>query len=175
MKSFSRLLTSAAALGGLVLLFASSDLCAEPADAAPRVIHAAALSAGSIQGVVQDENGVPVRGAVVWALGATTTFDVTDGSGRFALRTLSPGAYLVRARLNGFVTSQGKIIDVRPSSRASSSIALRHAKTPSPEVPVLAAGVGPSGAEGSPVPLNAPASAPDAAPGATSGATTGND
>jgi hypothetical protein len=165
MNSLSRLLTSSAAIGGLVLLFASSDLAAEPA--APPAVHVAAFSAGSIQGVVQDENGVPVKGAVVWALGATTTFDVTDGSGRFALRTLSPGAYLVRAHSNGFLASPGKIVDVRPSIRASSSIALRHATTPSPEVPVLAAGVGPSGAEGSPVPLNAPASAPDAAPGAT--------
>jgi TonB-dependent receptor-like protein/carboxypeptidase family protein len=184
MNSLSRLVTSAAAVGGLVLLFASSDLSAEPVGAEPvgaepaagPAVHVAALSAGSIQGVVQDENGVPVRGAVVWALGATTTFDVTDGSGRFALRTLSPGAYLVRAHLNGFITSQGKIVDVRPSSRASSSIALRHATTPSPEVPVLAAGFGPSAAGEAPAaPANPPASAPKAIPGATSGATSGND
>jgi hypothetical protein len=168
MNSHSRLMTSA--VGGLVLLFASSAPCAELA--APPAVHVAALSAGSIQGVVQDENGAPVRGAVVWALGATTTFDVTDGSGRFALRTLSPGAYLVRAHLNGFVTSQGKIVDVRPSSRASSSIALRRATTPSSEVPVLAAGIGPSGVGDAPP--NAPASAPDAAPGAAPAAS-GND
>jgi hypothetical protein len=174
MNSLPRLMTSAAAVSGLVLLFASSDLGAEPA--APRAVRVAALSAGSIQGVVQDENGVPVRGAVVWALGATTTFDVTDGSGRFALRTLSPGAYLVRAHLNGFITSQGKIVDVRPSSRASSSIALRHATTASSEVPLLAAGIGPPGAaEATPAPPNAPAGAPDGVPGATPGATSGND
>ena len=162
-------MTSAAAVGGLVLLFASSDLAAEPE--APRAVHVAAVSAGSIQGVVQDENGVPVKGAVVWALGATTTFDVTDGSGRFALRTLSPGAYLVRAHSSGFIASPGKIVDVRPSGRASSSIALRHATTSSPEVPVLVAGVG-SGPTEAPTP---PPNGPDAPPGATSGATSGND
>src|SRR5580700_8732653 len=168
MNSLSRLMTSAAAVGGLVLLFASSDLAAEPA--APPAVRVASLS-GSIQGVVQDENGVPVKGAVVWALGATTTFDVTDGSGRFALRTLSPGAYLVRAHSSGFIASPGKIVDVRPSGRASSSIALRHATTSSPEVPVLVAGVG-SGPTEAPTP---PPNGPDAPPGATSGATSGND
>src|SRR5580700_8442433 len=174
MNSLSRLMTSAAAVGGLVLLFASSDLAAEPA--APPAVRVASLS-GSIQGVVQDENGVPVKGAVVWALGATTTFDVTDGSGRFALRTLSPGAYLVRAHSNGFIASPGKIVDVRPSGRASSSIALRHATTPSPEVPVLVAGIGSSGPASS-GPAEAPTpppNAPDSTPGATSGATSGND
>jgi TonB dependent receptor/Carboxypeptidase regulatory-like domain len=174
MNSLSRLMTSAAAVGGLVLLFASSDLAAEPA--APPAVRVASLS-GSIQGIVQDENGVPVKGAVVWALGATTTFDVTDGSGRFALRTLSPGAYLVRAHSNGFIASPGKIVDVRPSSRASSSIALRHATTPSPEVPVLVAGIGSSGPASS-GPAEAPTpppNAPDSTPGATSGATSGND
>jgi hypothetical protein len=174
MNSLSRLMTSAAAVGGLVLLFASSDLAAEPA--APPAVRVTSLS-GSIQGVVQDENGVPVKGAVVWALGATTTFDVTDGSGRFALRTLSPGAYLVRAHSNGFIAPPGKMVDVRPSSRASSSIALRHATTPSPEVPVLVAGIGSSGPASS-GPAEAPTpppNAPDSTPGATSGATSGND
>src|SRR5580700_7339224 len=159
MNSLSRLMTSAAAVGGLVLLFASSDLAAEPA--APPAVRVASLS-GSIQGVVQDENGVPVKGAVVWALGATTTFDVTDGSGRFALRTLSPGAYLVRAHSNGFIAPPGKIVDVRPSSRASSSIALRHATTPSTtEVPVLVAGIGSSGPPSS-GPVETPTPPPNA-------------
>ena len=49
------------------------------------------------------------------------------GTGRFELRTLLPGAYLVRAHLSGFLASRGKTIDVRPSSRASSSIAMRRA------------------------------------------------
>jgi Carboxypeptidase regulatory-like domain len=168
MSSLSRLMTSAAAVGGLVFLFASSDLRADPAGPPPEPTgRVAAFSPGSIQGVVQDEKGVPVRGAVVTVLGATTTFVVTDGSGRFALRTLSPGTYLVRAHFKGFITSQGSIVEVRPNSRASSSIELRHAMTSSSTVPVLAAGIGAPEAE--PPAADAPATVPDAAGGATSG------
>jgi hypothetical protein len=173
MSSFSRLMTSAAAVGGLVLLLTPSDLQAEgggsPAEPIGRV---AAFSAGSIQGVVRDENGAPIRGALVSALGATTTFAVTDGSGRFALRALAPGTYLVRAHLNGFVTPQGTTIDVRPSSRVSSSIALRHATTSPPAVPVLPAGIG---LEATPEALPAPPDGSSGAPDTAAGATSGND
>ena len=98
---------------------------------------------GSIHGIVQDERGAPVAGAMVSALGATTAFAVTDRSGRFELRTLSPGPYLVRAHLAGFVASRGQVVDVRPSARASSSIALRHCERRGDvRCPLLAAGVG---------------------------------
>jgi hypothetical protein len=172
MSSLSRVMTSAAAVGALAVLFATSGLRAERATPqAEPVGRVAALSAGSIQGVVHDEHGLPVRGAVVSALGATTTFAVTDIGGRFELRTLSPGPYLVRAHLNGFIAPQGKVVDVRPSSRASSSIALRHATTaPGATVPVLAAGVGPSGvSEPAAAQPNVPANVPDTATDATSG------
>jgi hypothetical protein len=173
MNSLSRLMTSAAAVGGLVLLFTPWEVRAEAADPSGEPVgRVAAFSPGSIQGVVQDENGVPVRGAVVSAIGASATFALTDGSGRFALRTLSPGAYLLRAHLNGFITSPGTIVDVRPSTRTSSSIALRHAVASSSTVPVLAAGLGPSQGDAPPPPPNAPASVPDTPTGRTS---SGND
>src|SRR5207237_10875980 len=101
------------------------------------VTQIASLAPGSIQGIVQDEKGAPVAGAMVSALGATSAFATTDRGGRFELRTLSPGPYLLRAHLSGYLASRGQIVDVRPSSRASSSIALRRA----PSSPVLAAGV----------------------------------
>jgi hypothetical protein len=108
------------------------------------VTHIASIAPGSIQGIVLDERGVPVAGAMVSALGATTAFAVSDRGGRFELRTLSPGPYLVRAHLTGFVGSRGQVVDVRPSSRSSSSIALRHvsASAPATPPPVLAAGIG---------------------------------
>ena len=55
---------------------------------------------------------------------------VTDRAGRFELRTLSPGPYLVRAHSSGFIASRAQIVDVRPSARSASSIALRHSPTP---------------------------------------------
>ena len=137
-------LIAAAAVGGLALLCLSA---AARAQSAPQyVTRIASLASGSIAGVVQDDTGVPIPGATVLALGATTAVTVTDRSGRFELRTLSPGPYLVRARVTGFMISRGQIIEVQPSARSTSSIALRHATTtkapPILAPPVLAAAVG---------------------------------
>jgi hypothetical protein len=94
------------------------------------VARVASLAPGSIEGIVHDEKGAPVAGAMVSALGATTAFATTDRGGRFELRTLSPGPYLVRAHSSGYIAPRGQIIDVRPSSRVSSSIGLRHVSAP---------------------------------------------
>lgn len=129
------------AVGSLVLLCASAAT-ARAQSATQPVTHLVSFAPGSIHGTVQDETGAPVPGAMVSALGSTTAFAVTDRSGRFDLRTLSPGPYLLRAHLSGFVTSRGQLVDVRPSARVASAIALRHVGTAS--TPVLTAGMGPA-------------------------------
>jgi hypothetical protein len=143
MRSVPRV-TASAVVGGLVLLCLPVDVRAQGASLARPVTHIASIAAGSIQGNVQDEKGAPVAGAVVSALGASTAFAVTDRSGRFELRTLSPGPYLLRAHLSGFVASRGQVVDVHPSARSSSSIALRHAAGAATALsyPVLVAGLG---------------------------------
>jgi TonB dependent receptor/Carboxypeptidase regulatory-like domain len=115
-------------VGGLVLLCTTVVMRAQGPQPVTRV---AALAAGSIEGVVHDEKGTPIAGAMVSALGATTAFATTDRGGHFELRTLSPGPYLVRAHSSGYIAPRGQIIDVRPSSRVSSSIGLRHVSAPS--------------------------------------------
>jgi hypothetical protein len=87
---------------------------------------------------VFDEKGAPVAGAMVSAVGASSAFATSDRAGRFELRTLSPGPYLVRAHLKGFTAPRGQIVDVHSSSRASSSIALRHSSS----YPIMQAGLG---------------------------------
>jgi hypothetical protein len=172
----------AAAVGGLVLLF---QLPAVWAQASPQAVtRVAALASGSIGGVVQDEKGTPIPGAMVSALGARTATAVTDRGGRFEIRTLTPGPYLVRAHVSGYIGSRGQVVEVRASTRTSSSIALRQAGPVSnvspmnpvahvPSIaasrPLLAAGVG--GAVGSeapaaavPAPATVPASAPTPQP-----------
>ena len=129
------------------------------------ITHVASLATGSIQGMVQDEKGLPVAGAVVSALGATTAVALTDRTGRFELRTLSPGPYLVRAHLTGFVAPRGQIVEVRPSARSSSSISMRRAAVTvgTSSAPILAAGLGAtaSGSDGdAPPPDAAAASGP---------------
>ena len=167
--SRSSKMTASAVVGGLVLLclplasFAQTDGQFRP------VIHVASIAAGSLQGTVQDERGAPVAGATVSAFGASTAFAISDRGGRFEMRTLSPGPYLLRAHLAGFVASRGQVIDVRPSARVSSAIALRHVNAANAPVsyPVLAAGLGAA--------PDAPTPAPSAEPAAATGGATGDD
>ncbi len=147
--------TASAVVGGLVVLCTSGTGLAQQAPAPIPISRIASMSPGAIQGVVQDEGGQPLNGAMVSALGATTKFAVTDRTGHFELRTLSPGPYLLRAHLTGFAASRGQMVEVRPSAHVSSSIALQrigNAVDPS-AYPVLEAGIGPS----------APAATPDPA------------
>ena len=153
MKAVARVIAAVAA-GGFGLLCISAVAGAQVSQTLQPVGRVASLAPGSIDGIVQDEKDAPVAGAMVSALGATRAFAVTDRSGRFELRTLSPGPYLVRAHLSGFIASPGQMVDVRPSSRVSSSIALHRA--PSSSLPVLAAGVG-TVARTSPEPAAQPA------------------
>src|SRR5918994_1577434 len=101
-----------------------------------------AAAHGELQGIVTDDRGEPLAGAVVSALGSTTAFAVTDRTGRFAFRTLPPGSYLVRAHLKGYVPPRARIIHVSSAARVISEIALAHRPGPDPPAQVLAASVG---------------------------------
>src|SRR5204863_9538862 len=120
------------------------------------ITHVASMAPGSILGTVQDEKGAPVAGAMVSAFGSSSAVAVTDRAGRFELRPLPPGPYLVRAHSSGFVASRAQIVDVRPSARSASSIALRHSPTPGnlSSYPIAAAGIGAS-IEPAPAPADA--------------------
>src|SRR5438094_4718003 len=135
-------LIAQSAVGVLVLLYGGQ--AAVRAQASQVVSHLASLAPGAIHGVVQDEKGLPVAGAMVSALGSSSAFAVTDRSGRFELRPLPPGPYLVRAHLSGFDAPRGQVVRVLPSARASSSIALRrvNAVTPPAPPPIVQAGFG---------------------------------
>jgi len=160
----------AVAVGGLVLLFQLP--AAQAQSTTPAATTLVALASGSIGGVVADEHGAPIAGAVVSALGARTAIAVTDRSGRFELHTLSPGPYVVRAHFAGYLSPHGQLIEVRSSARAASSIELRHETAsssvvplgqPQPALPVLTAGLGGqlSAAEPDPAPeAQPPAAAP---------------
>jgi hypothetical protein len=141
--SISSRRTASAVVGGLVLVCVPALVSAQGVGQLRPVTHVASIAAGSIHGTVQDERGAPVVGATVSAFGASTAFAVSDRTGRFEMRTLSPGPYVLRAHLTGFAASHSQVIDVRPSGRASSSIALRHLDAASASsTPVLTAGFG---------------------------------
>lgn len=130
-------LVASAALGALIVFGAPSVSAAQgfsrlPAQPAPRL---ASFPPGSIQGIVLDEDGRPIANVIVTAVGPGTIADVADSNGRFELRSLPPGPYLVRAHLPGYASPAAQTIQVRSGARAASSLLLRRAG-----VPVLAAG-----------------------------------
>src|SRR5262245_30027200 len=138
MRGSSRRTVSAAV--GTLLLLATPALCAAQQSAgwACRPIgRVAAFAPGSIQGVVRDDTGLPVAGATVSVIGASTAVAVTDRNGRFELQTLSPGPYLIRAHLLGYAAPRAQVVEVRSSTRTASSISLRRAGT----APLLLAGL----------------------------------
>ena len=114
----------------------------------------ASLSVGSIHGLVRDESGSPVAGATVSALGNTPALATTDRNGRYEMRTLSPGRYVVRAHQPGYSSSRTQLVEVRSSSRTASYISLRRVAS---QPKILPAGVAPV-----PSPSAAPVAAADA-------------
>ena len=70
-----------------------------------------------------------------------------------SLRQLAPGAYLVRAHRQGYLTVRGTIVEVRPAVRTPSSFTLRREGEPS--VPrVTEAGMGTTAIGAQPVPTD---------------------
>lgn len=119
--------------------------------------HPAALATiasspyASVRGVVLDDRGIPLAGAVVSALGATTSFAVSDEDGRFAFRNLPFGPYVMRAHLQGYLPPRARLVQVNRASLNVSSIALtRHAEGEE-AASVLAAGIGAAGVGAPPV------------------------
>jgi hypothetical protein len=154
-----------AVVGALVLL------CTPRADAQmlQPVTRLASLAPGAIDGLVQDDRGQPVAGAIVSALGTTTAVAVTDKLGRFELRTLTPGPYILRVHLSGYVAPRGQVVEVRSSARTSSLIALRRAGVlpdgaAAGSLPVLAAGIGGPLPDAQPEPEDTVGTAGTAAP-----------
>src|SRR4051812_29273213 len=110
MSSTSRW-SATASVGVLLLLCVPAPIAAQVAAVAERGTPAVAtIGSGTLAGVVQDEKGAPVAGALVSAVGATSSVAITDRGGKFEMRTLSPGPYLVRAHVSGFAGSRGQVV-----------------------------------------------------------------
>jgi len=95
-----------------------------------------------LTGIVKDDAGKPLAGAVVSALGPISAFAISDSEGRFVLRNLAPGSYLVRAHLQNYLPVRGRVLQVIPDRRTSSTIELTRSPGESDEPKVLAASVG---------------------------------
>jgi hypothetical protein len=79
------------------------------------VIQTASLSSGWIEGTVVDERSRPIAGAAVSAQGRDLLLVETDTSGRFTMRSVPAGTYLVRVQGRGFAASKREFLQVLPS------------------------------------------------------------
>lgn len=142
-----RFITRWCALGFMVCVAAPAEGQAPlraPLQAAPTTSSA---SRGELRGVVEDEKGKPVSGAVVSAVGATTLFTLADAEGRFVFRNLVVGAYLVRAHLQGYASARARLLQVTPSGRPVHTLSVTRAPGSDDPPAVLTAGVGATGGE----------------------------
>jgi hypothetical protein len=120
--------TVSAAFVGLAALLTAGPAVAQQ----PRVSEQgqqARLTSGAIAGIVSDENGTALSGALVSALGGTLASTRTDELGRFTLRDLPPGEYLLRAHMRGFGASNAAVVRV-DASPAFHSLQLRRTQAP---------------------------------------------
>lgn len=108
------------------------------------VTQVAAFSHADVRGVIHDDSGNALQGAVVSALGPVSVFAVSDADGRFIFRNLPFGPYLLRAHLQGYVSPQARSVRVDRESMDLSTIALT-AKDGKETPRVLAAGIGTAG------------------------------
>lgn len=135
----------AAALAGLSGLsgLGTSEAAAQPVgqarSAAPRQAapQVAGLEPARIAGTIRDERGQAIEGALVSALGATSSLAVTDTAGYFSL-ALPPGEYQIRVHSDGFASTFREMVLLGAHARITRSIVLNRTG----ERTVLAAGLG---------------------------------
>jgi len=107
------------------------------------VTQTATAPSARIEGLVTDEGGAPLQGAMVSALGTATALAVTDAAGQFLFADLPPGAYLLRAHVQGFGASRRILVALVAGGAARQSFRLARVGPPAPLAsrPILTAGV----------------------------------
>src|SRR6188508_674899 len=87
--------------------------------------------AGSIEGRVLDNSNHPVVGAMVSVVGRTTAAASTDRDGRYSLRELPFGPYILSVHSRGYFKSRGRTVQLTTSKISIPEIQLARArKTP---------------------------------------------
>jgi Carboxypeptidase regulatory-like domain/TonB dependent receptor len=146
MQGLNRVLTALAVAGAI-------GAPGAPAQAQSPQYQSVRAIRGSITGTVSDDRGGPIAGAMVSALGATTTAKVTtDASGWFSIDALPIGDYTLQAHSQGFLGSTRATVRVSGLSPSLQRLQLRRLETavatggsgPTPVAarPIMAAGVG---------------------------------
>jgi len=153
MQRLNRVLAASAVACGVGTL---GSFSASPALAQAAQYQSVRALRGSITGVVSDDRGGPIGGALVSALGtAMMAKATTDASGWFSIEALPIGEYTVQAHRTGFAGSARATVRVNGHVGSSQRLQLRRLEsavatsgtTPVEARPIMAAGFGlPGGA-----------------------------
>src|SRR5262245_61779763 len=117
----------AAAIAGLVVS-ATALYAQTPKEAKPR---RNSFPAGNIEGRVLDDNGIPVVGAMVSVVGRTTAAASTDREGRYSLRELPFGPYILSVHSRGYFKSRGRTVQLTTAKISIPEIQLARAQNTS--------------------------------------------
>src|SRR5688572_26974361 len=96
-----------------------------------------AFPAGVIEGRVLDDSQIPVVGAMVSVVGRTTAAATTDREGRYSLRELPYGPYILSVHSRGYFKSRGRTVQLTTSRVSIPEIQLQLARAK--KVPIAAA------------------------------------
>jgi hypothetical protein len=166
----------AAAIAALV--FGAPAAYAQAPNPGGRALHVKSdrgFPAGSIEGRVLDDTRTPVVGAMVSVVGRTTAAATTDREGRYTLRELPYGPYILSVHSRGYFKSRGRTVQITASKVAIPEIQLARARkdagltpasveTAPPQTQLAGFGVEPASAvETAVVPANAVQSESEAA------------
>ena len=97
----------------------------------------AAFPAGTIEGRILDDAHSPIAGAMVSVVGRTTAAATTDRYGRYTLRDLPFGPYILSVHSRGFFKSRGRTVQLTAPRISVPEIQL--ARAGAPQVPVVKA------------------------------------
>lgn len=86
-----------------------------------------AFPAGIIEGRVLDDNNTPVAGAMVSVVGRTTAAATTGRDGRYSLRELPYGPYILSVHSRGYFKSRGRTVQLTTSKISIPEIQLARA------------------------------------------------
>ena len=99
-----------------------------------------AFPAGIIEGRVLDDSQSPVAGAMVSVVGRTTAAATTDRDGRYTLRELPYGPYILSVHSRGYFKSRGRTVQLTTSKVSIPEIQLQLASAR--KAPVVGGGAG---------------------------------
>jgi hypothetical protein len=87
-----------------------------------------AFPAGNIEGRVLDDSSLPVAGAMVSVVGRTTAAASTDRDGRYTLRELPYGPYILSVHSRGYFKSPGRTVQLTSAKVSIPEIQLQLAR-----------------------------------------------